>query len=221
MPITILPQQKDFAKKRKKLTELQKTADAAARNAVKEWLSNNPDYSDLDVKVQNFSYVRNKKGVSKAIIAIAQRITWPSNVDKKQIDILKDIQPLFPDLELKPTIWQKKITGKLLQTVHIQINGNMTKPVNLKGCNTLSAIKKRVKAVLKAIGGKAYTFKPTVTFTPDVVIIGNKSYPIIKKVAKGLTYPSIKVPLGGRRDSSVRVDGLFMAIHEEYEPKIS
>jgi hypothetical protein len=204
-------QQRAYAAKQEKLAELQKVANAATRKATREWRAKNPEHADLDVKVMNFSYVRNKKAVSKAILEIAQRMTWPSNADKKQVEIVRDVQPLFPELNLRPTIWQKALSQSMMKKVEPVINGNLPKAISLKGCNTLSKIRKKIKTARHAAAGAPHTFKATITFSREAVVIGKASYKLEMRTSKGHKYPCIRVPVRGTR-CWVRMDGLVAAL---------
>lgn len=207
-------QQKAYAEKREKLTELRKAANKAASEAARQWIADNPDYKDLAVKPLNISYIKNKKGMTKAIIEIAKRMTWPSNAQRKQIDIVRDVQEMFPELNLRPNIWQKALHPAVVKKVHEVVNGNIPKPINLKGCNTLSKIKKKIKTARDAAAGGPHTFKPVIKISGEAVVINSTSYPLIMRESKGQTYPCIRVSVKGKR-CWVRMDGLVATLKKK------
>lgn len=204
-------QQKEYADKQKKLGELRKLADSAASEAAKQWLAKNPGYEDLAVRPLNISYVRNKQGITKAIIEIADRMVSPGHANKTQGEIVNDVQVLYPDINLHPNIWNKVLRSNLMERVHMRVKDKLPKPINLKGCNTLSKIRKKIKVSKDADAGKPYTFKPTIQISGEAVVINDTSYPLVMREVKGKKYPCIRVPVKGTR-CWVRMDAVVATL---------
>lgn len=199
--------QKQFAAKKGKLAELQKAANQAALQAAKEWLAKNPDSADLKIRPMNVAYIQRKGNTAKAITELAIRMMYPSNQDRTQKQILEDIKPMFADLELYSSIWQKKLSTGLLKQVVAKVNGNLPQKDSFTGCTTLSQIRKRVKTKLQVAKGKR-GFKAEITFTNESVIIGKRSYPL---ELRGPHY-CIRVTTKSGKRCWVRMDGLAAAL---------
>jgi hypothetical protein len=208
------PQQKQYQRVRQKKDDLQKVVNEAAKYAEREWLARNPDYKDLAVKRMNIAYVKNKKGVSKGIIEIAKWLPLPGYAYKTNVEILQEMAKVFPQYELTPNVWSKTLSPGMLKRVYEAVRCNSNKPYNLKGCKTLSKIKKRIKAFHDSEADKPYIFKPTIVVTGETVVINNTSYPLIVRQAKGVEYLCIRVPVKGKR-CWLRVDALITVLKKK------
>jgi len=205
--------QKVYAGKSRQKDEFQKLVNEAAQASAKRLKEKNPAYAGLDIKCMNLAYVKGQKGISKAYIEIASAIMEPENMKKTQREILEQVQLKFPALTLHQNIWNRELIPNMKKQIDRKIQNNMMKPVSLVGCNTLAAIRKKVKTALK-VSKDGKTFKATVTFTPDAVVIGKTSYAISKKEAadKKYAYSTIRVDIKGKGRCSIRVDGLRAAL---------
>lgn len=197
------PAQKKYASKKEKVAELRKVANQAALKAAKEWVTKNPDYADLKIKPANIAYIQRKGETTKALIELAQRMTYPSNRDKTQANILQDVQSMFPGTQLYNSLWQKPLPPSLLRKILPKVNNNLPKPINLQGCKTLSQIRKKVQASQQIATGKR-SFKVQITFTNESVIIGKESYPLEMRSSNYC----IRITLKNGKRCWVRVDGL-------------
>lgn len=214
-PTRKTPAQQGYADKKAKLTELQKAVNKAAADAGKDWLIRNPDCNDLAVKPMNIAYVRRKGATTKVITEIASRMMNPANKDKTQAEILRDIQPQFPEITLHANLWQNELSPGLWRKVEAIVQNGLRKPVSLRGCKTLSKIRKKVQAAQQVAAG-ARTFKTEITFTnARTVIIGNKSYPIVMRGSEGAEYPCIRINVKDKGRCWLRVDALAAALLEE------
>lgn len=205
------PQQAQYKRVQQKKEELQKAVNQAAKQAESEWLLRNSEFSNLAVKRLNIAYVRNKKGVSKGIIEIAKLLPFPENSRKTQKEILEKVMKQNPECELKPTIWSKSLSSGLLKKVHMLVRANSKLPFDLKGCDTLSKIRKRIKSSQDRAANKPYTFKPIIVITEEAVLINDTSYPLVLRKAKGIEYLCIRVSVKGKR-CWVRIDALIEAL---------
>lgn len=199
--------QKAYADKSRKKDEFQRKVNEAAEARAKKLKESNPDYADLDIKCMNVAYVRGQKGISKVYFKIADMIMYPENMGKTQAAIIKEIQPLFPELTIRTNIWNRELIPAVKDRIERRMSSNTSKPINFRGCNTLAQMRKRVKAAFK-VAGSGKTFKTPITFASDSVVIGKTSYPITKKSAAGKVYPSIRVEVIGKGRCWVRVDAL-------------
>ena len=191
-------QQAKYIEKRTKLDELRKAANKAASQAAKEWKSQNPSYNDLEVKPLNLAYIRNKVGVTKGLLKLAERSVWVSSDSKTQKQILDEVNTSNPEYDLKPTIWQKELSAPLKKRILDIVNGSLATPLNFKDCSTLSEIRKTIKTSrIKA--AKSVSFKPEITFTNEMVVINKQTYPLEKKKVNGKIYYIIRVKCGNKR----------------------
>ncbi|MCE9506943.1 MAG: hypothetical protein K8R48_01315 [Alphaproteobacteria bacterium] len=201
------PQQGAYTKKKEKLTALRKAANEGATEKVKEWHKQNPGNEDLAVKPLNAAFVRNPPGFTKAILRIADVMVFDKTGKKKQNEIVREIQPQFPDFELRPTIWQKKLHPAVVEKVAARIQGNMASPIDLHGCKTLSGFRKRLKAHNR-VAMAVHTFKGKISISKEAVVVaGAKEYPVEKRGSGGRTYPAIRVTVKNKRQW-IRLDAL-------------
>lgn len=207
------PEQKVFAAKDRERLEFQSMINKEVCNFVLRLQEKNPKYSGFGVKPLNIAYVKGQKGISKAYLEIADAIVLPSNVDKTQVAILKDVQEKLTDLNLHPNIWNKPLTPSMKKKVETRVNCNIPKPVDLRKCDTLAKIRKKVKAAQqKSVAVK--TFKTTIAFSRGAVVIGKTSHPLVMRTSGGKTYPSIRVNIKNKGQCWVRMDGLVAALKE-------
>ncbi|MBN8521911.1 MAG: hypothetical protein J0L77_08475 [Alphaproteobacteria bacterium] len=174
------PAQKNYALKKEKLDDLRKAANKGSMEAVKAWKALNPDCVDLAVKPLNFAYIKRKDSTTKAIIAVANAMMRPSNEGKTQAGILKEVQNQFPETPLYDSLWQRQLSPGLLRRIEIIVNDPLPKPISLKGCKTLSQIRKKLDTSREITKG-ARSFKVKITFTGKTVLIGKKIYNLEKR----------------------------------------
>ena len=202
------PQQQQYKLKKDAISNLQDYVDAAAKSAVERWKTQHPEYPDLSVKPMNRVYVKNKAGITRAIIHIARILPLMENLSKTQAAILKEVQEGFPESKLSANIWNKPLNAAVLKNVEQAVLGNRGDiPINLKGCNTLSSIRKRIKKSYTINVTKNYKFKADITFTAAAVFLGNVSYPLVMRKSGNSSYPCIRVNTKDKR-VWVRADAL-------------
>lgn len=192
----------------KKLADAERYAENAAKNAWKEYVSQNPELTNnAGIKVGINCFVKRPAGFSKVVPAIAERLMWKGWCERTQLDILKEVKPLFPEQKLLPNIWTKKFTKWERDRVKTLVTSNASKPISLQGCDTLSELKKRISAANK-LAGADQVIKATISITKDAVVVNKKEYPIEKIKSEGYEYNRIRITVGAKRQW-LRLDTLL------------
>jgi hypothetical protein len=188
-----------YQRNAKKIAEVKKRIDDAG---IKEWNAikgENPELEKLlGVKIQNICYKRRAAGFSKIVPAIMERLLWVGWERKTQKEILEDVKNEFLEHKIFPNIWHKEMTKWERKRVETLLECNGHRDLSIKGCKTLSDIKKKL-VVARQKKGVARNIKAAVSIGKDMVVVGKISYPITQKKSGKHMYPSIRVTVKGKR----------------------
>lgn len=202
------PEQQAYADRARRKAEFEERINAFALAEANRLREEEPNkYADLSLEPLNRAFIKGQKGISKAYLKIAEHMTWLSNVDKTQVSIIAQVQEKLPDLIIRPNIWNKKLSGRFKHKIIEKVKCNLSKPVDLRGCDTLAKIRKKVKMALRIASG-ALTFQPKIIVGGNTITIEKKSYSIVMRSVKGYSYPYIRVDVKNKRRCWVRADGL-------------
>lgn len=215
-PKSKTPAQQDYADKAAKRDALKKVMNDAALEAGRKHLEANPDYNDLAFKPNNTVYIRRKRGTTKAILEVAKRMMYRDNENRTQTAILQDVQPDFPEITLHNALWSRELPAYLVRKIEPIVNDVLRKPISLRGCKTLSQIRKKAKVSQQKSAG-AQSFKPEIIITAEpAIIIGKTHYPVTMRGSGEKQHPYIRVPLlDGEERCWLRADGLEAALARE------
>jgi hypothetical protein len=200
-----------FAAGAKLRSELHAAVTKAARLAEKEFISSNPDAAKLRYVHQGHAY-ENKPGFGSVVPKIVDYMVILGRAKLTQKAILDEVRKNLPNQVIQNNIWSMPLKRSVLNKAQERITGNMTRPISVDGCKTLSDIKKKLRASL-TVKNAVFTAKVTIAIDADNVVIGKNVYPIQKRQAgKGkYEYPSIRIGTGNKRQW-VRVDLLREAL---------
>lgn len=210
------PAQQDYADKAARRNALKKVMDAAALEAGRKYLEANPDCNDLAFKPNNIVAIRRKRGTTKAILEIAKRMMYRDNENRTQAAILRDVQPDFSEIALHNGLWSRELPAYLVRKIEPIVNDTLEKRISLRGCKTLSQIRKKVKVSQQKSAG-ARSFKPEIIITAEpAIIIGKTHYSVTLRGSGEKQHPYIRVPLLNGKDRCwLRADGLAAALARE------
>jgi hypothetical protein len=212
MESTITPQIKQSLK------DAQAEVHKATKTAWETIKAKSPHLTGFEIKAKTYCYKKRAQRFHRVIDSIIDVITSPpaknhetgelipAGVERSQVDILRRIIPSFPNHKILPNIWNKKLTSKQFEKLQMRAWRNFRKPIEIKGCNTLAAVKQRIYAALHA-NDAAYRFNGDVTIDEKTVVVGKAVYAIEAKGTGKYKYPSIRVEVGGKR-VWLRVDAL-------------
>jgi hypothetical protein len=202
-----------FAAGAKLRSELHAAVLQAGKLAEKNFISNNPAASKMGYIHQGHAYEK-KQGFGSVVPKIVDYMVILGRAKLTQKTILDEVRKNLPNQVIQDNIWSKPLRRKELKKAQERITGNMSPPISVDGCKTLSDIKKKVKASL-TVKDAVFTAKVTVAINTDTVVIGKNVYPIQKRKAGGrkYEYPSIRIGTGAKRQW-VRVDLLRGALEK-------
>ena len=194
-----------FAAGAKLRSELHAAVTKAGRLAEKEFITSNPEASKLGYIHQGRAYEK-KPGFGSVVPKIVDYMVLLGRAKLTQKTILHEVRKSLPNQVIQDNIWSRPLRRNELNKAQERITGNMTRPISVDGCKTLSDIKKKLKASL-TVKDAAFTAKVAIAIDVSTVVIGKNVYPIQKrKVGKGkYEYPSIRIGTGNKRQW-VRVD---------------
>lgn len=183
----------------------------AAEAAMREWVNADPaNRGALGIKAMNFAYKKGGVGFFKIVPAIVDALVMPRGLDKTQTQILAEIQTDFPQSKLNMNLWNRPLSPSARTKAQSRIDGNMATPISIRDCKTLAEIRK--KLMLKAQPkSRAYTFKPTITFTKDKLIVGKKVYSYSKGKPRYVLLPEGSPSTKRCRVNVVALLELFMS----------
>ena len=208
------PQNKQFLEKAKKATEIQKTLGELVAPVIKQWRIDNPDLvAKYSTRTEIVCRPRGQEGFTEVYPKIVERMFFKKNEGKTQIDILKDVRPLFPKLVIHPGVWQHDIPKWAFDKIDTFIACSMY-PVDIRKCKTLSQIKKKLDAAIQAKAALR-TFKTAVAISRDAIVIGDESYLIEARKVGDYKYRSIRVKTNDGKRSWIRVDALINLLEKE------
>lgn len=207
------PQQQAYATKAKHRSEYEKALNKEMAKVAKTLQDENPEFEGFKVKPNNAVYIPSRKDTGKIITALTQGILLDRTNKKTQAAILRDVQTQFPESTLYSSIWYKPLSAGLWKKVETLIVGNMSNPISIRGCKTLSEVYKKIKANRER-DAAIKTFKAEIVISKDAVIVGNKTYTTSYRTSNGHKYPCIRVK--GRDDKRgwLRVDRLIALLRE-------
>jgi len=199
------PAQEHYAEKAKICAELKKVADDAVKLAEKQWKADNPQYADqYSIKSSNIAVPKGKKGYSKVYLKIAEQMLWRDNLGKTQKAILENVQKDFSEFNINASVWQKELPKWMIGQIKPLIESNSPVALNIRGCKSLSAIKKRLDTEL-AKNQAVRNIKADIAISKSTIVVGKLTYPVTMKKSGKYNYPSIRVDVGGKR-TWLRVD---------------
>lgn len=177
-------------------------AKAAAKAEWNKHKAKHPELSGWELGGEIFCYKKRPPGFSRVIKEIMKHLTYPGYADKKQVEILEGIKPLFPQHNLQPTIWNKKLRKSQLETMKSYLPGNNLGSVDIQGCKTLAHIKRRIEAYLHPCNKVFYEFRRKIMMDDRAVVVDKQLYRIETR-----KHPSIRITIDGKR-CWLRVDVL-------------
>lgn len=183
-----------FEKNREAMDQLNKHMIESNQNAIKDFYEKNPQYKKLIGYVPNgHAYVR-KAGSHVILETMMRFVAYPNGLAKSKKQILEDVKkehPKFID-SINYNAWYRKLKPAQWKKMQKIIQGSHVKSVSIRGCTTLSEIRK--KLITESIKrSPKFTATKTITIDNDNVVIGKKLYSISTRVSKGKEYPSIRV----------------------------
>lgn len=184
-------QQDDYAKKRRDLQDYQKAVNKAASDAAKRIRDADKRYKEFGAIPMIIAHVRNPAGKNKALMRLVDLVIEDRACKKTNTDLLGQVKKEFPAITLNANLWSQKRQGYFIKNVQKRIDANMTAPVAIQGCQSLSDVRKRFKV---SSLGKANTItrKVTFIFSPNAVVVNGKPYSFVRKKSKGHAYKIIK-----------------------------
>ncbi|PZQ44090.1 MAG: hypothetical protein DI551_10835 [Micavibrio aeruginosavorus] len=163
---------------------------------------------NLRLKTNRYCYPKKPDGFGNVIPAIAERLTWRGYPSKTQSEITEEVRALFPKFKIPLNIWQKRLNRWEMKAVKTKIDGNMTVPVRLDKCETLSDIKTVLKAHAN-IEHASFSFKARISLDKKNLVAGNKTYPISMRKSGRYKYPSIRITTAQGKRVWLRLDAMI------------
>lgn len=194
-----------FREERELRRELEQKIVQAQLTALREAQNHNPAFQrfGLNARVQLFR--KRPAGFTKVIPKIVDVLLWTGRWERTQAEVLEEALSFLPGHSVSANIWTKKLSPSALKRVRERIRGNAPN-VDIKGCTTLSQIKKAITAQKKNASNDK-SAKVSITFAPDSVVINNTVHPICNGKSGEHTYSRVRVNVDGKRQW-IRVDAL-------------
>ncbi|MEZ5919096.1 MAG: hypothetical protein R3D66_04035 [Alphaproteobacteria bacterium] len=146
----------------KKSKEIEAKINERVRSLWADMIKEDPELeAKYKIHAMNVCYHKRSAGAWRIVPKIAECLLWKGYAEKTQKAILEKVREELPNQIIHDNIWSRELSRKELGRVEKAIKGNMVKPIDIKGCRTLSQIKKRLVAANRD-ESEVYTFKTTI-----------------------------------------------------------
>lgn len=194
-----------FVEEAEQRLRLEKELSRIQMAAFQEVLDRNPEFRKfgLDARVRVFR--KRPAGFTQVIPKIVEVLTWTGRSERTQAAVLQEALSKLSGQSVSANIWTRKLSPSSLRRAKEKIRG-LAPHIDIKGCTTLSEIKKAITAQKKASSNDK-SAKVCITITSDSVVINNTVLPIFIGKSGEHTYSRVRVNVGNKRQW-IRVDAL-------------
>lgn len=195
-----LDQSKDMAYIHTRLLKAQKQELERIHNEL-------PKFKKYKAKPQTIVYKAGQAGASKIVPKLMEHILMKGAGKKTNIEIVREVRPLFPEHNIPDNVMNKPLQRWDVDAIKELMAAKMKEPVNIKGCKTLSQIRKKIK-LDKQIAKRVLSYKPVITVNRKSFVINGKAYPIELHETGKYQYLRIRIDVDGKR-TPLRLDALL------------
>jgi hypothetical protein len=181
-----------YAQTGEQMRKFSKYMDDAIKSAIKQYPDVNTGAGKLGYTHNGHAYVK-KPGSAKVVPAIMSWLVAKGGADRTQKAILDDVRKELPNQDIQDNVWFKELKGWQLKKLQekIYMSRKFEEYVEIKGCKTLSDIKKRLKVSTNIIEAD-YNAKANVSVKGDNLVVGKKTYLISDRKSGIYTYQLVK-----------------------------
>lgn len=181
-------QQKAFRETADVLAQVQAAMNKAARQAGKEEYErlrkDNPELAGkkLHLLTGNRCLPSAEIPFTDVYLKIVDNLLYKGGLEKTQTAILEDIEErYFKDKgKISRNVWTRPLEPWAIKNIKVRITGNMDKPADITGCETLSDIRRMLKAS-QSHGAAILQYSGKITVNKKSVSAGKALYPIMKR----------------------------------------